>query len=87
MSKQSEAWQSQGYTVKGPKCGNCKYRQCDMVLPAWMAADNRRRYDRGEPPVYGDKYAQPKKQRCGIGGFAIKGQGWCVKHEQEPRHD
>lgn len=75
-TKQAKAKQEQGYTAEGPKCGNCKHRQFDMVLPAWMAEHNRLGVEQ-----YGDKYKQPKNQRCGISGFAIKVQGWCVKHE------
>ena len=83
-SKQAKAKQEQGYTAEGPKCGNCKHRQFDMVLPAWMVEHNRvhAELDSGIKQ-YGDQYKQPKNQRCGIGGFAIKVQGWCVKHEAQ----
>ena len=87
-SKQAKSKEAQGYTAYGPKCGNCKHRQFDMELPNWMVQHNEihAKLDSGVTQ-YGDQHKQPKNQRCGIGGFAIKVQGWCVKHEQEPRHE
>jgi hypothetical protein len=76
MSKQSEAKLAQGYQTKPSNCGNCVHRRFDMDLPRWMAEENERR-----PGTWGDEHKAMKRQRCGIGGFAIALTASCRKHE------
>jgi hypothetical protein len=78
MSKQSEAKQSQGYRTDPQNCGNCKNRQCDKALPDWMRREN----ERSVRPVWSvESYGQESKQRCGLGGFAIRKTATCTRWE------
>lgn len=81
MSKQVEAKLAQGYQDKPNTCGTCKHRKFELALPAWMLEINLNARANGNPPVYGDSQLIAKKNRCGLGGFAVKVSAFCRKHE------
>jgi hypothetical protein len=74
MSKQSDAKKAQGYSTEPRNCKTCANRTCDTVLPDWVAreieAGHRLLHDK-------DYYAIESKQRCSIGGFAVKMTATC----------
>jgi hypothetical protein len=76
MDKQAEAKVAQQYTRESPRCGNCKHHRFDMVMPAWMAAQNKSGQE-----SWGKEHEQPKNRRCGIGGFGVVAAGHCQKYE------
>lgn len=70
MSKQSQAKEAQGYTTEPKNCGNCVWRKFDLELPAWMQAPENIGH-------YGERHKVEVRQRCGLGGFAIKKTATC----------
>lgn len=67
MSKQSEAKKRQNYNPKPdiPSCANCKNFTSDLV--------GTKGWDK-------QMYYQEKNLRCGIGNFAVRKRGTCIKH-------
>ena len=68
MSKQSKAKEEQGYEAKPifNMCSNCKHFKSEMIT---------------EQTSFGD-YTKETNIHCSLGGFAVKKQGTCNKHEQ-----
>lgn len=70
MSKQSELKLLMDYKEKPvfPICSNCKHYQSEMIT-----TNN-----------FGKDWVQEKNIRCELGGFAIKKQATCNKHQFKP---
>lgn len=80
MSKQSEAKTNQGYSTRGPTCGNCKHFKSDMKPIKWMADDNEENIRRGLLPRFDTALSENQSEvnlRCGIGGFSVKKAAYC----------
>lgn len=67
MSKQSTNKEIQGYQASPivPTCSNCTFFKSKIVRTYYASLNY---YDR------------EKNLRCGIGGFAVKKHGTCLKH-------
>lgn len=78
MSKKADAKMSQGYMERAPMCAECANLKSTMELPKWMAEENQKSAAAGiEPRWTLEINGVEKSLRCGIGGFAIKKQGYC----------
>ena len=75
MSKQSDAKESQGYSLVSGRCGNCAHLKFDVVMPAWMRSENLERVLNGLGPIH--TYAEPSRFRCSLGGFSVKRSATC----------
>jgi hypothetical protein len=70
-SKKEAAKVAQGYTTDKHNCGNCAHRRFDVELAVWM---------RDEPERYTlERNGIEVRQRCVLGGFAIKKAATCGK--------
>lgn len=78
MSKVEAAKAEQGYRMEPANCKNCANRQCERSLPEWMVGNSR--YDKDG---IREKYMRETKQRCGIGGFAIKLTATCERWSKQ----
>lgn len=67
MSKQQKAKDEQGYSAKPifPMCSNCVFYQSEIKTTI----------------AYGHTWDEEKNIRCGIGGFSVKKQGNCNRHQ------
>lgn len=72
MSKHHVAMAAQGYTTELHNCGNCTHRQFDMEAPLWIRKG-------GYSAEYIERNKAETKQRCGIGGFAVKKAATCAR--------
>lgn len=73
MSKVEKAKAEQGYRMEPANCKNCANRTFDRFLPGWIAGS------RHDKDGIREKYMLETKQRCGIGGFAIKLTATCER--------
>ena len=80
ISKVEQKKQAQGYVAKydAPICGNCPNMTSEEEFPAWV---KKQHPDLSDGDLFQKGYLKYETNvRCGIGGFAVKKQGSCLKH-------
>jgi hypothetical protein len=77
-SKHETAKAEQQYRTEQRNCGNCALRRSEFGLSKWMCDRNKEDVAEGLTEPYPlETYGSEKKQRCSIGGFAVKKTATC----------
>lgn len=79
MSKVEKAKAEQGYRMEPSNCKNCANMNFELALPKWMVGNCY--YDKDG---IREQYMRETKQRCSIGGFAIKPSATCARWTRQP---
>lgn len=77
MSTVEKAKAEQGYRMEQTNCKNCANRTFDRIIPRWMVGS------RHDKDGIREAYMRETKQRCGIGGFAIKLSSTCERWSKQ----
>lgn len=78
VSKVEIAKTEQGYRMEPSNCKTCANRQYERALPEWMVGNSR--YDKDG---IREQHMREARQRCGIGGFAIKLSATCERWSKQ----